>query len=671
MKNYGFMVFGGFFLLLCSTLPAAVEKNFTEESPLLKHVPENTLFFSGNSQRVSAADYPMVKLDSLFVARFDQSFFYTLFADLEKSALAFYSIAEQPVLKVIVLDKQALPEILNKVEKNTGQRARQAHFKGQEYNFYPLGKGYQLIVLMQQQADDTGLVTLALMRNDTTAATKALIFGLTLPQQSVSRKVQKIQQENHYLPVSVNFLDIKKFVQVLYHNQQTLNHDMLPGELRSKACETDILRLLDDMPLLLGGYKNLQQQGQQTSLDFELLLALKNHSFKAELTQFRGFIPAYIRQGRQENILAVGLGVDFSQLSPFFIYLSQVLRDRHFQCAPLKAVQQDIIQLNPLSLAMMTGVVDGIQGVSFALQEFSLFAQKQPQDRLFELSAVISLTAEQPLKVWQMIAALSPQAAAYKPANSPTRLTIPQLDTLGIETFLALQGQHLVLYTGTEGERVSQQLAGQEIVKNGLWQNTFNYSKATQAVKDLRTLMTSESLQMNQPPLPAETCLYLDKTIAALSETSGWIAYQSDFIAPGWQHILSADIEFNAPASSWQLPGKYAVYSIQDGCELAIDGVEELLSDGTGFYQQYSQDRQCFIAEVRYRWTQNGRKMLLQYVSEHRRPEGLCSNDFSDWLVPDAEFINDSCILRKEPDSEFTCLYDWDGVLHKSVYRPQ
>lgn len=688
MKNYGYMVFGGFFLLLCCLLPAAAEESFPKDSPLLNYVPENTAFFSGNSQMVNPADFPEINPGALLFGHSYQPFFYALFAEQDKSAMAFYSVDLLPVLKVIVSDKQVLLDALTKMEKTTGLSPQPARFQGLTFQMYlldavyPREDAYQLIVFMQEQADKKWLVTVAVIHHDTTAATKALIFGLTLAQPSVKRKVQAIQQDNQFLPVLVNFIDIKKALQALYHNKQYLKNNVFVQSLQSKACEKDILSLLDDRPELVAGYKQFKLKDQRVSIKFEALLKLKNQELASELSAFRGFIPQYIRQGSQENILALGLGLDLSQVSPFFIYLSQVMRRNSFQCAPLKALQHELASLNPLSLAMMTGVVDGIHGVSFALQEFSLAAQTLPQKLLlkqsqkqyknssFQLSAVISLAAEEPLKVWQMISALLPQAAAYKPSNTPLRVTIPQLDAMGIEVFLALKGQHLVLYTGAKGEQVSQQLALEKLLKNALLQESFNYTKATQAVKDLRHLMASGSILMANAALPAETCLYLDESIATLAKNTGWFNYQNDFTEAGWQHLLSADIKVNTIGSpSYPLSGKYAVYSVQDGCQLARDGVEELLPDGTGLYQQYSQNRQCFIAEVRYRWAQKETQMLLQYVSEHRRSEGLCSNDFSDWAVPEAEFINDTCVLRKEPDSEFSCLYQWDGILHKSVYK--
>jgi hypothetical protein len=192
-------------------------------------------------------------------------------------------------------------------------------------------------------------------------------------------------------------------------------------------------------------------------------------------------------------------------------------------------------------------------------------------------------------------------------------------------------------------------------------------------MKDLRSvIMLSDKKQV---AIPAESCVIFDETIAALSQFSGFIDFQSDFVERGWSNTLNADIRINPiiyntyQLSAYQLPGKYEIYYIEEGCQLVKDGLEEILADGTGFYQQYSDDEQCFVFETRYRWTQNGEHIKLQYVSERTRPDGVCSNQFEKWKIPEAQYINDVCQLRTETDGNFSCVYNWDGVLNKAVYK--
>lgn len=728
MKNYGFIFFIGLFALLLTTLLTANEKLSVMDNPLLKYVPAETLFFSGNTQLINIDDYPFVSFKPFVDITMSQSerkaldkehsFLYELYLDLAATAVqgnsvirthyglpqnlaaVFYGIGISPVLKITLADEQAFLNVLNQAEKKSGFHHQQGNLDGLKYRSYPMGDKHQLIISIQSADAGQKAATIALLSNTAAKTQKQSVFGLIVPEQSIKTKVKTIQQENQYLPLSVSFLDFKELVRSLFKaNSKPANQleenpwvelfgdqDQFFTQLQASDCETDVMNLAQDMPLFIAGYKKYQVQKQRMIIDFEALLEIKNQNVKTELSRFRGFIPDHVRHGARDNILTFGLGVNLSQISPFYVYLSKVFRETTFQCQQLKEMQKSIAEFNPLMLAMVTGVVDGVKGISFALQDFrsgnteqttkGQSSNKNVSDtntaKKFELSALISLSADNPLNVWQMMAAFIPEAALLTPAEKPQKLNFPELEAMGLEIFVATKGQHLVLYTGKQAETVSNNLLNEKMLTNGFFQETLNYTELTRAMKELRHVIASplSSQEKKQQTLPAEACIYFDETIAVLSRFSGFIDYQNDFVSKGWLNVLNADIELKPMLKTdYKLAGKYQTYYMQDGCQLVKGGLEEVLEDGTGFYQQYSDDGKCFIFETRYRWTHNGEQLDLQYVSEHSRPEGICSNEFAAWAVPEAEYINDSCQLRTEPKGEFACLYQWDGILNKAVYK--
>jgi len=737
MKNYAFYFFLGL-LALFLTPVLAVNDLFSndsalKENPLLKSVPAETIFFSGNTQLFKMDDYPFFSLNQSFNTPLSQSernalgkelsFLYELYLDLEATilqgnsvlqshyglpeniAVVLYTMGISPVLKITLEDEQAFLDVLNQAEKKSGFQHQDGTVAGQNYWLYPMGNKHQLIVSIKKTGDEKTVATIALLSNAANEVQKQLVFGLTQPAHSIETKVKTIQKENQYLPLSVSFLDFKALVRSLFKTRSKTNTpaeanpwiELLGDEnqffanLQASNCEADIMNLAQEMPQLIAGYKKYEVQEQRVIMDFEVLLELKNQNLKSELNRFRGFIPDYVRHGAQDNIVAFGLGLNFSQMSPFFIYMTRAFKESTFQCEQLKAMQKDVAQLNPLMLAMMTGLVDGVQGISFALQDFKAIKPEQTLDgqssdksssyktslydrsaMTFELSLIISLAAENPLKVWQMLTAFIPETALITPSEKPQKLNIAALDMPGLELFVAIKGQHLVLYSGEQAETISHALMDEKIVANGLLQETLNYTQLTQAMKELRHVVASpiSPQGQSQQALPAEACIYFDESIAVLSRFSGFIDYQNDFVSNGWLNVLSADIEQKPKVKTdYQLPGKYETHYVQDGCQLVIGGLEEVLEDGTGFYQQYSADGQCFIFETRYRWEHTGEQMNLKYVSERSRPEGSCVNEFEVWAVPEPEFINDACQLRTAPEGEFACLYQWDGELTKSVYK--
>ena len=683
------------------------------DNPLLKQVPHDSLFFTGNTQLIHISDYPMMDFSHSFEPPLGQSerqeigkelnFFYEIFLDFEQIvthgnraiqshyglpnqvAAVAYTVGVTPVIKMHLQDEQAFLNILDKAEQKSGFTHTVSNFESLTYRSYSLDAKHDFIVHIQEQESGIKVATMALLSKMLSEQSRKLIFGLSQPEQSIADtgKVSAIEKEQQYLPVSVSFLDFEQLVKSLFKEQDNPwvalfgDDDKAIAQLHASDCEADVLAIASDMPRMLAGYKNYQVQGQRINMDFELLLELKNQNVKAELNQFRGFIPEYIRSGANEHILAFGLGANMSQLSPMFFYITQVFRESTFKCAPLIEMQQDVAKFNPAMLALVTGIVDGVQGISFALQSFKLktppvstptvSTQSSAQQAVTDLSMILSMAAENPLKVWQMLAAFVPEIAMIVPSEKPQRLNLAVLDQIGMDVFVVAKGQHMALYTGEKAETISNTLVNEKVATNGFFHESLNYTRLTTAVKELRDYMSStESPQT----MPAEACNYFDESIAMLSRISGFIDFQSDFVSTGWLNAMTANIEMIPPAKvNSSLTGQYETLYVQDGCQLALDGREEINKDGTGFYQQYSDDGKCFIFETRYRWSQADEQMNLQYVSERSRPDGLCTNPFDEWAIPAPEFVNDVCQLRTSKEGEFACLYQWDDVLTKSVFK--
>ena len=92
MKNYGLIFFAGLLVLLHSTFLSAKEGSAIE-NPLLKSIPADTVFFSGNTQLINIADFPLVTFNPSFEVPLSRNerdalgkelaFFYELFLDFD------------------------------------------------------------------------------------------------------------------------------------------------------------------------------------------------------------------------------------------------------------------------------------------------------------------------------------------------------------------------------------------------------------------------------------------------------------------------------------------------------------------------------------------------------------------------------------------------------------
>ena len=250
MKNYAFIFFIGLIALFQTPVLAANSLD-SKENPLLKSVPAETIFFSGNTQLLRMADYPFFSLNQSFNAPLSLSekealgkelfFLYELYLDLEATmlqgnsvlqrhyvmpdniAVVLYTVGISPVLKINLEDEQAFLDVLTQAEKKSGFQHQEGLVAGQKYWFYPLSEKYQLIVSIQKKEDEKNLATIALLSNTSSEAQKQLVFGLTQPLQSIETKVKAIQKENQYLPLLVSFLAIKALVRSLFKKGRKTN----------------------------------------------------------------------------------------------------------------------------------------------------------------------------------------------------------------------------------------------------------------------------------------------------------------------------------------------------------------------------------------------------------------------------------------------------------------
>ncbi len=715
MKFYASNIFKWKLISLCLLL--LTHKVIAIDNPLLAYVPADTLLFSGNTELVTLSDHPLVSLslsplEPLSSPKKQQlgkagRFFYELYMDLQQTvnaasteamdsvfknhyglseqfAMVFYTQGISPVIKLTLENEQNLLQLLDQASRNSGLSYQSKHFKQQVFRSYPLADGLQFIVSVSDPINNLSVktVTLALLPDRLSEQELSLILGLTQPQPSLATtdKLANIIQQNNYLPISVSFIDFEQMLGSFYSHKKPsiaalIDHDNKLSAWQTLDCQQDMLDLIKELPRLTAGYTywyspdKLQSDNSRLKNELKVLLEINNQNVKLQLNRFRGFIPDYVKTGTGQNIFAFALGTNLAQLSPMFFYISQAFKNTHFKCKPLLKLQAKVAKTNPAMVALMTGVFDGIHGIAFALQKFSLPERPDNQgaDNSSGSSFIFSITSEYPQQIWRIISGFDSAMASITPSEQPQPVHFSLLESMGITSYLAIKGEHLVLYSGQPAQQLVQNLAQQAISTNGLIYESINYTRLAQAGKQLKQSIKNSD---NMPDMPAENCIYLDTTLAKLSRMAGTMVYESDFTERGWLHSIKADIAVSPPLKpGLQVAGNYQTFSVTDGCQLARDGKEQINADGTGLYQKYSDDGQCFIFETRYRWSRLNGKIQFQYLSEHARSQGLCQQAFEPWAIPQAEYINDSCTLITDQDGDFSCIYHWDGAFNKTVYK--
>lgn len=356
------------------------------------------------------------------------------------------------------------------------------------------------------------MATLALIPDNLSERDLSLILGITQPVQSltVTDKLAGIAQDNHYLPVSVNFIDFEQVLLSFYEHKTNSIGAWLPGRdnhlsaWQTPECKEDLLKLIKEVPRLTAGFTRLNnavpsQEGNISQhSEMNALLEIKNRNVKLELNRFRGFIPDYVKKGSEQNIFAFAVGANFSQLAPMFFYVSESFKNTVFKCRPLLKLQDRMAKTNPAMAALMAGVVDGLHGIAFALQKLKIVQQSQEKDageNNAEVSFLLSIATEYPQQIWRMISDFSSATALLTPSKEPQRLNFPELEPYGIELYLAIMGEYLVLYSGQS----AQQLVNEPISANGLIYESINYSALSEAAPHLKQSINKTGKENNPP----------------------------------------------------------------------------------------------------------------------------------------------------------------------------
>jgi hypothetical protein len=229
-----------------------------------------------------------------------------------------------------------------------------------------------------------------------------------------------------------------------------------------------------------------------------------NQVILSALNKMRGFVPSFTTKGH-DNILSVALGVDVNQLAPALNEVWTDLQTPQYQCAALAQMQLQLSELNPAMLGMMTGMANGVKGISVTLADYKL-ADNNGQPSFETLDALISVSAEKPMMLVDMLKPFYPPLANIdlKDNGDPVDIT-PMLmlpPELGVSAKLAIKGNHLVAYTGDRGTELADLMYKQSLESNGFFNMAVDYQKMFAPLVDM--------VEMSGEPMPEEMLMLKD-----------------------------------------------------------------------------------------------------------------------------------------------------------------
>ncbi|WP_076540761.1 hypothetical protein [Shewanella sp. UCD-KL21] len=502
----------------------------TTDNDMLAYIPADTLFFSGQLTPFPLEDYlysmPMGQNSIAQLEQIEQAGPYSsaqegFFVSLYKSYLTSlenpelflatfglpakiesytYTLGALPVFKVQVTDEQAIWKVLDKASEESGLAHKTETIEGLEYRAYSLVDDDESIDLVVAQQD--GWLTVTLNTSFNKPELLATALGLTKVDNPISDSgiIEDIIKTHGFLNDSISFINHVELVKGLTSSNGNMLAKQLTklgeldgtgsdpfAEFKTAECQTELDAIAANWPRTVMGLKAFNVSRKEAQFDAEMVVESNNQVILGAFNKMRGFIPSFTNS-LTDNAMSIALGLDAAQLAPALTEIWQDLQTPSYQCEALAQIQYEISGQNPAMLGMMTGMANGVKGMSATIVDFSL-TDENGEPGFKHLDALISLSAENPEMLLNMIKPFVPQLAQVQletngdPVDVSSLLMLPP--SMGVSAQMAIKDQHIVIYSGDKGEDLANKLAKEPLVANGLANMSIDYQKVLTPVFSL------------------------------------------------------------------------------------------------------------------------------------------------------------------------------------------
>tara|TARA_R110002126_G_scaffold69922_3_gene176304 strand:+ start:6689 stop:8413 length:1725 start_codon:yes stop_codon:yes gene_type:complete len=530
---------GGYLL---SQQGTSVVKN----DPMLDYIPADTLAFSGQLVPFPLKDYlysiagnyqaydvdKMLPLDENSSAK--ERFFVSLYKQYmsvlsEPETLLstyglpdtiqsyFYTLGALPVMKIELSNPAAFWAELDRAEQESGLTHTVGQSGSVEYRGYALTNvdDEEHIDIVFAVKDNWLTVTLNTSFNQAELLETALGEKKVEHPISATTILQDIANAHGFMQDSISFINHVELVKGLTSTDGNMLAKQMTkmieiegedpfAELKTPVCQTELNGIAANWPRSVMGLNSYSISREESNIDASMVFESNNQVILSALNKMRGFVPSFTTKGH-DNILSVALGVDVNQLAPALNEVWTDLQTPQYQCAALAQMQLQLSELNPAMLGMMTGMANGVKGISVTLADYKL-ADNNGQPSFETLDALISVSAEKPMMLVDMLKPFYPPLANIdlKDNGDPVDIT-PMLmlpPELGVSAKLAIKGNHLVAYTGDRGTELADLMYKQSLESNGFFNMAVDYQKMFAPLVDM--------VEMSGEPMPEEMLMLKD-----------------------------------------------------------------------------------------------------------------------------------------------------------------
>ena len=416
-----------------------------------------------------------------------------------------YTLGLLPVFKLEVANPQAIWDLLDKNEQETGFIHKEGKLKDITYRTYPLtennsGKSINLLV-----AQSNGILTVTIEGDFVSENLLAMALGLEKPNKSLADTtvISDIMEQHQFSDDSVGFINHIEIIKGLTSkddNQLAKQLTELGKEegqnpfemLQTDVCKSELNSIAQNWPRTVFGYTQVDISKDESTLGFAAVIASKNQVILDALKALRGYIPNYT-QNFDNSVIATSIGLDVSQLSSSLTNILSDLITPSYQCAPLADIQYQI-EASGQSLSMLgmgANMAAGVKGGSAAVFDYSI-SENNDQAQLDSFDALLAVHVDNPVAIFNSLKMfVSPLQQMELTNNGPAislKDLFPTPPELNLDPQLAIKGNHLVVYNGNKGLQEAEKLALEKLSANGIYQLSFDAKKILTPISDAAKL---------------------------------------------------------------------------------------------------------------------------------------------------------------------------------------
>ena len=425
----------------------------------------------------------------------DADLFIKTFGLSENVRAYFYTLGLLPVFKIEVANEQAIWDLLDKTELETGFAHKKGTLETISYRAYPISDETDPVNAEIIVAIDNGLLTVTLNSAYHGETLLAQALGLTKAEKSLaaSGSIKEIIKKHQFKDASIGFinhielvkgfttLDGNQLAKQLTSLQEKLGNDDSLTEIRSAQCANEFATIAENWPRTVAGYTQLDITDKESTVAVSTIVESKNKAILDALSAVRGFIPQYTNDVNN-NVFTMGLGFDVNKLTSTLNAIWSDLQTPSYTCAPLAEMQAEITKSGEMigMAGMSASMANGVQGLSLGVLDYTV-SKMDSNPQLDSLDALFTISAENPEQLFNSVKMFVPELQQIQLTDGGEAIALSSMlpipSELNLDPKLAIKGKHLVIYNGNKGEEVANSLASEALSKNGLYSMGFDFKK--------------------------------------------------------------------------------------------------------------------------------------------------------------------------------------------------